>query len=827
MINRLTQTTILLLLPCIVSAQLSGKITDSKGEVIPFANVIIQGTTKGSSANEDGFYSLELERGSNTISFQSIGFQKTTRTVVNSGAPITLNIVLQPASIQLSEFVVRANAEDPAYAIMREAIKKRKYFRDQVKAYSSDVYIKGIQKIISAPKKILGREIGTMGGSLDSNRSGIVYLSETISKYFVQLPNDRREELLLSKVSGSDNGFGFNRAEIFDFTFYDNHLDIGRQTLSPLAGDAMLYYKFKLIGTIRDSVGYTVNKIEVIPKRKEDPTWGGFIYIVDNQWNISAVDLFLTGTSLQQPILDTLWLRQTHVPVEAPDVWRPTAQTIDFKLKILGIKIKGNFSGVFSNYNLHPNFKKDFFGAEVYSAKNDIRAKDDSVFNTIRPIPLTVEEKKDYVKKDSIKLVRETPAYKDSVDKVANKFSFGSLVFGYNHRNSNTGIRWGISSPLTALELNPVQGWALNLPINFSKRLDKDGYRTFSIAPNLNYGFSEKVLRGDVAASYRMNGFNRATVSFSGGKKLEQFNANHPISDLINEAEMSIFGKSYIRLYDKVYAKAGYSQELSNGLYLDANVEAAQRNNVGVNYQKSNLAVEEPYTNAADKIDPNGNSIKRDNLNNSNILKSEISLSYHFNQKYASYPNRKQIESDQYAPVITLNYQKAFAVGNNWADYDRIAFNFRQPAINFGLIGVSELSATVGTFLSSNNVTFADFKHFNGNQALLGNTNTYMSSFFLLPYYQFSTTGSYLEAHYQHRFNGFIFDKIPLLKKLGATEVLKVSYLTTPDLKNYTEFSFGLDRLGFGLFKIFRVDVATSLRDGKFSSPSVIIGLGL
>ena len=820
MMKLLIHTVTLLLFSISASAQLAGKITDTKGDAIPFASVIIQGTTKGTTANEDGFYSLELSKGTSTVSFQSIGYQKTTRTVSNSGNQITLNIILQPAAIQLSEFVIHANAEDPAYAIMREAIKKRKYFRDQVKSSSSDVYIKGIQKIISAPKKIFGREIGTIGGSLDSNGQGIVYLSETISKYYTALPDKKKEELLMSKVSGNDNGFRFNRAEIFDFTFYDAHIDITRQTLSPLAGDAMLYYKFKLIGTIRDSAGYPINKIEVIPKRKEDPTWGGFIYIVDNQWNIAAIDLFLTGRSLQQPILDTLFLRQTHVLVEAPDVWRPTSQTVDFKIKILGVKIKGNFSGIFSNYNLHPNFAKDFFGAEVYSAKNDIIAKNDSAFNTVRPIPLTVEEKKDYVKKDSIKLVRETPAYKDSVDRVRNKFTFGNLFLGYNHRNSLRGLSWSISSPITTLELNPVQGYAINLPINFTKRLDKDGYKVFNIEPNLNYGFSEKILRASISSSYRLNGFNRATFSFSGGTKLEQFNESKPITDLVNEAEMAFYGKSYMRLYDKKFVKLGYKQELLNGFYIDANVEAAQRNNVNVNYQKSNVGADELYTNTPENI----NALP---LNKANILKTELRLVYNFNQKFASYPNHKQIESDVNSPTISLTYQKTFAIQTDWADYDKIKFSIEQRAINLGLIGVSEINATFGTFLNSKNVTFADYQHFNGNQTIFGKANNYMSSFFLLPYYQYSTTGSYFEAHYQHLFNGFIFDKIPLLKKLGATEIIKVSYLNTPDLKNYTEYSFGLGRLGFGLFKIFRVDVATSLTDGKFSKPNFIVGIGL
>ncbi|NJQ97159.1 MAG: hypothetical protein HC784_04645 [Hydrococcus sp. CSU_1_8] len=122
----------------------------------------------------------------------------------------------------------------------------------------------------------------------------------------------------------TDNGFSFNRATLFDFSFYENYINISRQLLSPIADNALTYYKYRLVSTTRDEIGRDIYKIEVLPKRKEDPTWAGEVYIIDNQWNLYATDLYVTGKSISQSILDTLRMRQSFV--ETDKVWRPFAQ---------------------------------------------------------------------------------------------------------------------------------------------------------------------------------------------------------------------------------------------------------------------------------------------------------------------------------------------------------------------------------------------------------------------------------------------------------------------------------------------------------------------
>lgn len=319
----------LLFFNTISQAQLSGRITDAQGHPLPYVSVYVEGTTQGTSSNTEGYYFLDLKKGQHRIVYQSIGFKKHVESISVEGKTVK-NITLQPSDIELAEVVIKSNAEDPAYAIIRKAIEMRKPHRDEVPAYSCDVYIKGVQKIVDAPKKVLGQNVGDMGGNIDTlTRSGIIYLSETVSKLYVD-GNKKKEELFSSKVSGNDNGFGYNRATSFDFSFYDNTINLGRAILSPIADNALAYYKYRLEGTFKDDKGYMVNKIAVLPKRKEDPTWQGYIYIVDNQWNIYSTDLCITGKSIQQEILDTLCLRQIHVPVGA-STWRLFSQVLDFK----------------------------------------------------------------------------------------------------------------------------------------------------------------------------------------------------------------------------------------------------------------------------------------------------------------------------------------------------------------------------------------------------------------------------------------------------------------------------------------------------------------
>ena len=264
-------------------AQLSGIVVDAAGEPLAFASVYLKGTSEGTTTNVEGNYELNLARGDYEIVFQYVGYQQQIQQVTIGDKPIILNVTLSQQAVDLQEVVVSANAEDPAYRVIRKAIEKRDYYLKQVQAYSCDVYIKGLQKIYEAPKKILGLDVDVMtDGVLDSNRQGIVYLSESLAKLHRQEPGDFKEIMISSKISGDDNGFSFNNARAMDFNFYENTINgLGREVLSPIGNRALSYYRYKLVGTFSDESGNLINKIEVLPKNPALPAFYGHIYIVE------------------------------------------------------------------------------------------------------------------------------------------------------------------------------------------------------------------------------------------------------------------------------------------------------------------------------------------------------------------------------------------------------------------------------------------------------------------------------------------------------------------------------------------------------------------
>ena len=106
---------------------------------------------------------------------------------------------------------------------------------------------------------------------LDSTGSCIIYLSETVSKITFEQPNNLKERIIASKISGNDNGFSYNTAMGTFYSFYDNYIKFGVNMVSPLADNAFNYYKYSFEGSFFDENETQINKIKVIPRRDKEP----------------------------------------------------------------------------------------------------------------------------------------------------------------------------------------------------------------------------------------------------------------------------------------------------------------------------------------------------------------------------------------------------------------------------------------------------------------------------------------------------------------------------------------------------------------------------
>lgn len=359
-----------------ISAQIKGKVTDTKNEVLPFVNIYIENTYKGTTTNELGVYELNIfDKNTYTIVFQYLGYKTKKQTVTIDKFPFEINIVLEETAVSLNEVVVNSG-ENPANVIIRKAIAKRKENLKKINDYKADFYSRGIIKMKDVPKKFLGQEVGDLNGSLDSTRSGVIYLSETVSKLEFLRPEKLKERIVASKVSGNDNGVSFNTAMDVDFNFYENTIELGINTVSPIANNAFSYYRYKLEGVFYDDKGHLINIINVTPKRDNDPVYSGKIYIVEDQWSIYGIELDITGEKCRIPAIDSLTLKQNFSFSDQDNLWSLNSQSIDFKINFFGFKANGRFTAVYTNYEYNQDLTKQDFGRELVFFEKEANKKD-------------------------------------------------------------------------------------------------------------------------------------------------------------------------------------------------------------------------------------------------------------------------------------------------------------------------------------------------------------------------------------------------------------------------------------------------------------------
>jgi len=266
-----------------VSGQkVEGTVKDADGNPLPFASVLVKGTPMGVTANNQGEYSISLAPGKYTLVCYYVGYTSQEKTVSLTVADQKINFVLTVQKLTLKEVIIKGNGEDPAYEIIRQAIKKRPFYENQVKAFEAQVYIKGLIRLKSLPNKIFGQKIPEedrtdMG--IDSSGKGIIYLSESVEKISAEEPDKFKLEVISSRVSGS-NGFGFDFPVFIDF--YKNNVNVfasqlnPRGFISPIADGALNYYKYKFLGSFFED-GNEVNVITVTPKRNYEPLFSGII----------------------------------------------------------------------------------------------------------------------------------------------------------------------------------------------------------------------------------------------------------------------------------------------------------------------------------------------------------------------------------------------------------------------------------------------------------------------------------------------------------------------------------------------------------------------
>ncbi len=853
-----------------------GTVRGANQEALAFANVAVRGAATSTGANEQGEFQLRLPAGAYELVFQYVGYRPQIKPVRVPGGDsvITINVALRPEAYDLGEVVVKSSDRDPAYAIIQQAQQWRAYHRREVAAYRARIYIKALGRINDTPEKIMG--LFKLGPDI---KKGIFYLSETLSDVSFTQPNVIKERVLSSRVSGDSRGLSFNRASAGrNLGFYENLIKPGfseRGFVSPIAANAMLFYKYELVGSTPQG-GEVVHKIRVVPRRRTDPVFAGFIYIIDGSWRIHSVDLNLDNDA-QIDYVDELHIAQQYAPAPGnPNVWLIQSQQVRANLSGLGFKGSGYITAVLSNYaGVVPTYpappaakalppavaagqneaplgqetaaqirqrKPDLRGlnaqvrkqvkrvqrdslrsdpfaqmprGEVQLIEKGVNERDSAYWDAVRPVPLTAEEKKDYRVKDSTEVIRKSRPYQDSLDRVRNRFEPINLVLsGYTRLNTFRQRSVSVQPLAQIVQYNTVEGVVLNAHASFSQRTDDR--RFFTLSPTLRYGFSSAALHPSLAATWQLHPAKLKQIGVVAGRTIENFDRNSQLTPAINTVYTLLANRNYAKLYRRAGAEFTYLTEPVNGLNLRASAAYFDR---------------QELANATDRLlhdvrgrafTPNravSDELPDTSFGRSRMLAVGLSVDYRPGQRYINRPDGKFNLGSKWP---TFNVQGRLAVPHVLgADVRYLLLQAGvRHSLPLGLLGTSAYRVNVGGFVGrQEGLTFADYRHFSGNQTILAGN---FSNFQLLDYYRFSTNNAYLEAHYDHHFNGFILDRVPLLRKLKWQEVASLNYLTTRQSGHYLELGAGIEHI----FKVVRVDFYSAFQSGQRVGTGLRVGIG-
>ena len=811
--------------------KVSGTITDDKANLLPYASVFIKGSSLGTTSNNQGKYFLDLPAGNYTVVCQYVGYARQEKTITLSTDARILDFHLSLQQTSLKEVTIKSGGEDPAYEIIRHAIKKRKSYENPMDSFTCEAYIKTLIRSRSLPSRILGKNFTAEDRKdlgVDSNGKGIIYLSESLTRIAFKKPDKVKLEVISGRESGS-NGYGFNFPTFINF--YNNNVNIfitqlsPRGYVSPIADGAMNYYKYKFLGSFIED-GKEVNQIRVIPKRRFEPLFSGTINITEGDWRIHSLDLLLTK-DYQLEIVDSLTIRQIHLPI-TENIWRTQNQVVNFSFKKFGIDVSGNFLNVYSNYELAPRFKKKYFNNVVVKYDTGVTKKGFAYWDSLRPVPLAAEELEDFRVKDSTFRSRSDSVNMrrtaDSLRKKQGRVTFKNILINGLKRSDydpSNPFSLYLDPLLPKIEYNTVEGLVIQGGVSFVKEFKKSGNK-IELSPHIRYGFSNTELNAglDLTLSNKtymqdMNGesFSRRSWIFSGGKRVSQFNPDNPIGPFMNELYTLFFRDNFMKIYENYYGSVQYKRRFDNGLQIAGTLLYEDR--IPMN-NTTNFSF---FGNKEKQFTPNyPYELINQNFTPNKALIAGFEIRFKPGQRYIEFPDNRLALGSKY-PTLELSFRGGIPqlLGSD-VNYEKWQFSFWDD-VNFKLKGVFKYRFGVGGFLNTKSLYVMDYQQFNGNQTFYA--SPYLNSFQLAPYYQNSTTTSLFGVgHIEHHFNGMLTNKIPLLRNLQWNLVIGSNAFYVNQSNNYLEIFAGLENI----FKLFRVDVVGSYLNGQPGQVGIRLG---
>ncbi|MDY0780793.1 DUF5686 and carboxypeptidase-like regulatory domain-containing protein [Tenacibaculum sp. IB213877] len=797
---------LLLLLTTTIQAQLTlkGKVVDEFKNPLPFVNVYIKGTPYGTTTDDEGRFSFWMKKKRGTLEVSFIGFQ--TQTLKVTPKTKFLNIVLKEGSNVLEEVIVVTKPkkrlkkkENPAYRILKEIWKRKRKngvaLVDHYQYKKHELIEIGLNNLDTAfIKTIFNGQYNEVISKINYDSDGInyyipIYLSEKISKvYGNNNTNQIKEDIEAEKEEGlGAQGFIFDRMSntFNNIDVFENNITLlNKAFVSPLSTDGFATYDYVLYDSVVENDKKLYN-IYFFPIRNQDLAFKGNFWVADKNFAIKKIKMQVTKGANLNFVRGLTFDKEFEVKNDS--IYLPTknAYAGDFTLvdksdSNKGLTIKKTVG--FKNYILNTPKPANFYDIEQVKIRPDQFQKNQEFWNNHQ----------DTDTQSTYQLI-ETVKGKKKIKKLTGLIN--TIASGYVNLplNLQLGPLW------TAFAYNEVEGFRTKLGFRSFKTKDD----RFRISGHVAYGFGNKKVNYGAEAQYLLSYKPRITTNIAYQDDIEQLG-----STLLNTNQLlgRSFGSSAI-------LSRGNNYFLSSVVKYAANFDYAIHNNfhIGFNFTRSKIksATTEEYF-SINYFDDNGN------LQNSvTNVASDVYMSFTPGRFVYGLGVQQRFGKNIF-PSIVVNYRHGYkGVFGGTHDYDKVQIKYSQPILlgKFGLLDATiEGGKTFGT------VPISLLSPIPANQSFSLVKNT----FALMNYYDF-VTDTYAATHLEHHFNGFILNRIPLLKKLNLRSLVtfRAAYGTISDEnidinqsnlnynapnKVYYEYGVGLENIGYGNLRFLRID---------------------
>ncbi len=772
------------------TTNITGKVSDElTNEPIPFATVILKGTTIGANTDINGKYQIITATPTDSILCTMLGY-KPVMLRVRKGEQLTINFVLKANKVELNEVVFKAG-ENPANIIFRNIVKHKNEndAASSLEYYQYEDYNKLEFDLTNITEKMKNRKLlkpfSFIWDNIDSTETNSkpflpFFISETISKiYYRANPKTKKEIIEGSKVSGLENatvtqflGDMYQRINI-----YDNFIDLfGKGFISPISDIGMLYYKYYLLdsATIDNQWCY---KLKFKPRSIHELTFAGEFWVHDTTFAIKKINMRIAADANINWIEDMAIVQEYQRVEDKQWMLSKDMLVIDFAARQEGMGFIGRKTTSYKKFVLNEPINPDIFkGTENIIVNDDAVNQTSNYWATQRHDSLNEREQKIYHLVDTIKTL---PAFRTVIDLIT--------LFFTGYRDIG---KVELGPYYTFYSFNKIEGSRFRFggrtSDDLSLRTTLDGYVAYGLKDErFKYGGNLKFMLDKKPRQFVGVGYKNDVQQL--GQSDNAFQDDNILTSVFRRSPAN-------KLTNLEQQKGWYEVEWIPGLSNRVTFTHSEFRPLGeLNYS---FYQDDSKTKLKDVIST-----------------SEISLFMRFlyREKFVS-GKKDRISIGSAYPTVQVNYTKGLkGVMNSDFNYHKATVKI-DDSFKLNPFGYTYYVLQAGRTWGA--VPYPLLEVHPGNESYFYD----YAAFNMMNYFEF-VSDYYLSIYATHHFDGFFLNKIPLMRRLKWREIAQVKgvsgsltkqnrdILQNPNAfssltKPYAEAGLGVENI----FKIIRVD---------------------